>query len=225
MLSSLMSGGLPAFLFQIFVRILVVFTALPLHEYAHGLAAKKLGDPTAQQMGRLDLNPLHHFDPIGTTMLILTGYGWAKPVPVNPMYFKNRKAGMALTALAGPISNILLAGVLLIVDKSLFYFLPSNTVVSMFQTMFSIMISTNISLAVFNLLPIPPLDGWKVFGALLPDRAYWTIMRYEQYIMLALFALIMFTSVLNWPLSFLTGWVYRGLDFLTCFVDLIARMI
>lgn len=224
MISSLMSGNWSMYLFQILVRVLVVFTALPLHEFAHGWVARKLGDHTAERMGRLDLNPLHHFDPFGTTMLLLTGYGWAKPVPINPVYFKNPKKGMALTALAGPVSNILLAAVLMIVYKLLYFFVPQNPVTDMLVMMFSIMISTNISLAVFNLLPCPPLDGAKIFGAFLPDRIYWSVMQYERYIMMALFGLVMF-GFLDRPLSMLTGLMQRLILFLTSFVDLIARTV
>lgn len=224
MISSLMSGNWSMYLFQILVRVLVVFTALPLHEFAHGWVARKLGDHTAERMGRLDLNPLHHFDPFGTTMLLLTGYGWAKPVPINPVYFKNPKKGMALTALAGPVSNILLAAVLMIVYKLLYFFVPQNPVTDMLVMMFSIMISTNISLAVFNLLPCPPLDGAKIFGVFLPDRIYWSVMQYERYIMMALFGLVMF-GFLDRPLSMLTGLMQRLILFLTSFVDLIARTV
>ena len=225
MLTSLMSGNWAEYLFHIFIRLIVVFTALPLHEFAHGWVARRLGDRTAEYQGRLNLNPLHHFDPIGTTMLLLTGYGWAKPVPINPNYFKNPKKGMALTALAGPVSNLLLAWALLVLDKSLFYFLPSNTFTSVLSTAFYIMISTNLSLAVFNLLPCPPLDGAKIFGAFLPDRVYWQVMRYERYIMLALFAVIMFTPLLDWPLQKLTQLAYYGISFLSGFVDMLANLI
>lgn len=224
MLTSLLRGDWSSYLFQIFVRLLVVFTALPFHEFAHGWMARRLGDHTAESLGRLDLNPLHHFDPIGTTMLLLTGYGWAKPVPINPLYFKNRKTGMAITALAGPVSNLLLAWVLLIVYKAL-VLLPYNTFTYTLLLMVQIMVSTNVSLAVFNLLPCPPLDGAKIFGALLPDRIYWTVMRYEQIIMYVLFALIMFTPILDRPLSLLTGLMYNLLDFLTGFMDLFLRLL
>lgn len=223
MLTSLMSGDIAGYLFQIFIRLIVVFTALPVHEFAHGLVARRLGDHTAESMGRLDLNPLHHFDMFGTTMLLLTGYGWAKPVPINPRNFKNPKTGMALTALAGPVSNILLGTAILLLYKLVGYFLPLNQqFVLVLMDAFAIMVSTNVSLAVFNLLPIPPLDGAKIFGALLPDRIYWRVMQYEQYIMIGLFAVIMFTPILDRPLRFLTNGVLNGMDFVTSFVDLIA---
>ncbi len=213
------------FFFSVFIRLIVVFTALPIHEYAHGWIARKLGDPTAENMGRLNLNPLQHFDPIGTTCLLLTGYGWAKPVPINPSYFRNRKSGMALTALAGPAANILLAIVWTLVYKCIAYFLPYQTFFSVLATAFSLMASINISLAVFNLLPIPPLDGAKIFGYFLPDRIYWNVMQYERQIAFILFALLMFTPVLNVPLSFLSGLVNRLVQFLTGFVDLLARAV
>ena len=226
MLSSIFGGNWSTFLFQVFIRLIVVFTALPIHEFAHGWVAYKLGDNTAKNMGRLDMNPLRHFDPFGTTCLLLTGFGWAKPVPVNPNNFKNRKSGMALTALAGPVSNILLATVILLVYKVLYYFIPfSNQFMNSLLTIFATMVSLNIGLAVFNLLPVPPLDGAKIFGFFLPDRIYWKVMQYEQFIMIALFAVLMFTNILSWPINWLSNVVYRGMNFLTGFVDVLARMI
>lgn len=225
--SNLFSGSFDwvSFLFDLFIRLIVVFTALPIHEYAHGLVAKKLGDPTASMQGRLNLNPFHHFDPIGTTCLLLTGFGWAKPVPVNPGYFKKPKQGMALTALAGPLSNLLLATALTLIFKVIAYFVPYNNFVVVLLSAISLMISINISLAVFNLLPIPPLDGAKIFGALLPDRIYWKVMQYERIIMIALFALLFATDILDLPISWLSGKIYTGIDFLTGFVDLIAQAV
>lgn len=227
MLAQLFTGSIDwtQFLFQIFIRLIVVFTALPLHEFAHGWVAKKLGDPTASNLGRLNLNPLQHFDPIGTTCLLLTGVGWAKPVPINPSYFKNRKRDMALTALAGPVSNILLAAVLLLIYKILAYFAPGFAFFDVLILAISLMLSINISLAVFNLLPIPPLDGAKFFGALLPDRIYWNVMRYEQIIMFVLLAVLMFTNLLDYPISWLSGKIYSFLNVITGFVDWIARIL
>lgn len=227
MLSNLFGGNFDwvNFLFDVFIRLIVVFTALPIHEYAHGWVAKKLGDPTASMQGRLNLNPLHHFDLFGTTCLLLTGFGWAKPVPVNPNYFRNPKKGMALTALAGPVSNLLLATALTLIFKVIAYFVPYNSFVIVLLSAISLMISINISLAVFNLLPIPPLDGAKIFGAFLPDRIYWKVMQYEQIIMFVLFAVLIATDILNTPLSWLSSKIYTGINFLTGFVDLIARAV
>lgn len=214
------------YIFQVFIRLIVVLTALPIHEFAHGYIAKKLGDPTAHQQGRLNLNPLAHFDLIGTTALLLTGFGWAKPVPVNPYYFKNRKKGMALTALAGPVSNILLATALLIIYKILFFFVPlSGDVMNLLMQAIFIMISTNIGLAVFNLLPVPPLDGSRIIGFFLPDHIMNLMYQYERYIMFILFAVVMFTQILNYPISIMRNFIYSGMNFLTGFIDLIAGAI
>lgn len=225
MLNSFSNFDIVSFLIQILVRVFVVLTALPLHEYAHGFVAKKLGDPTASNQGRLRFSPLAHFDIIGTTALILTGYGWAKPVPVNPSYFKDRKKGMALTALAGPVSNLLMATVAMILYKCVYYFVPYNGFTSFIATIFLLMIQINIGLAVFNLLPIPPLDGAKIFGVFIPDKYYWKIMQYERYIMMGLFAVVMFTPILDTPIRFLNNFITSGLSYLTYFIELIAKAV
>lgn len=159
------------------MRVFTVLLAICVHETAHGFAAYKLGDPTAKYDGRLSLNPLKHIDPIGALCMFFFGFGWAKPVMVNPNYFKNHRRDTALTALAGPVSNILLAYIGILVY---FHLIPadSNLYIIMFMQM---LISLNISLAVFNLIPIPPLDGSKIFLTLLPSRIYYEIMRYERY--------------------------------------------
>ena len=171
-------------------RVLGVLVCLTIHETCHGLAAYALGDPTAKQMHRLSFNPLHHIDWMGLASMFICGFGWAKPVPVDTRYFKNPKAGMAATALAGPISNFLLAFVMLFLASLIyqaeqvgavmvwvFYFLQTTAMLS-------------IGLGLFNLLPIPPLDGSKVLFSLLPERAYYTLMRYERFGMLALLLLV-----------------------------------
>lgn len=173
-------------LIQLLLTIPVLLLSLSLHETAHGLAAYWLGDDTAKSQGRLSANPLHHIDWMGFLCLILVGFGWAKPVSVNMYRFKDPKKGMALSALAGPVMNILLVFV------SVFLWLISwkygwNQYVVLF---FYLMVQYNAVLAMFNLLPIPPLDGSKVFFALLPDRYYYQLMQYEQYGMLLLLLLI-----------------------------------
>ena len=172
-------------------RVLAVLLCLTVHETCHGLAAYALGDPTAKSRHRLSLNPLRHIDWLGLASMILLGFGWAKPVPVDPRYFRNPKQGMALTALAGPVSNFLLAflavlgaGFLLnhamavtAFDVWFFYFLTEVAILS-------------IGLGIFNLIPIPPLDGSKVLFAFLPDRTYMTLMRYERYGFLVLLVIM-----------------------------------
>ena len=178
-------------LYRTVVRLIVLLTALPFHECAHAWMANKLGDPTAKNQGRLTLNPMKHLDPMGAVLMLVAGFGWANPVPVNPNNFKNRKGGMALTALAGPVSNLLLAFVCTVVYKILAYAgyaasgFPGEILSSLAQA-FLLMVSLNVGLGVFNLVPIPPLDGAKVLGGLLPDRTYFALMRYERYGMLLL---------------------------------------
>lgn len=216
------------FIFSVFIRFIVVLTALPIHEFAHGWMANKLGDSTARMQGRLNLNPFAHFDLIGTTCLLLTGFGWAKPVPVNPFYFKNRKRDMALTALAGPVSNLLLATGVMLVYKILAYFVPgvaTSMIFSVLLQALGLMITLNLGLAVFNLLPVPPLDGSKVLGFFLPDRIMNMFYQHERIISMVLFVVIMFTPILNYPLSIAREFLFKVINFLTGFVDLIAKAI
>lgn len=171
------------------LRVVSVMLCLTIHETCHGLAALSLGDPTAKSMNRLSLNPLRHIDWLGLLMMFTMGFGWAKPVPVDPRYFKNPKKGMALTALAGPVSNFMLAFSLILFSKAIYLYADYTLV---WDVIFNFLLSTailSIGLGLFNLLPIPPLDGSKVLGALLPDRTYFTLMRYERYGMLLLLLL------------------------------------
>ena len=172
------------------LRVAAVLLCLILHETCHGIAAFFLGDPTAKRNHRLSLNPLRHIDWIGLAAMVLTGVGWAKPVPVNPSYFKHPKRGMAITALAGPVSNLLLALWLLLGARLMYT--RALTTGDINETLFEFMVSTallSIGLGVFNLIPIPPLDGSKVLAVLLPDRFYGTWMHYERYGMVVLLAL------------------------------------
>ena len=171
------------------VRAAAVLVCLAVHESCHGLAAWTLGDPTAQRLHRLSLNPLRHIDWIGLLMMFAVGFGWAKPVPVDPRYFKNPKRGMALTALAGPMSNFALALLTLILMRALMPFLPVADWSLALLAFFFQTSQLSVGLGVFNLIPIPPLDGSKVLGALLPDRLYAVQLRYERYGLAVLLAL------------------------------------
>ena len=171
------------------VQLLAVLFCLTVHETCHGLAALALGDPTAKRQHRLSLNPLRHIDWFGLLMMLVAGFGWARPVPVNPNYFKKPRQGMALTALAGPVSNLLLA-LLLLIPARLIYTYAHYSVFN--QTALDFLTSTaalSIGLGLFNLIPIPPLDGSKVLAMFLPNSAYGQLMRYERYGILVLLAL------------------------------------
>lgn len=178
---------------QVLLYFPIVLIALTFHEYAHGFVSTKLGDPTPIRQGRLTLNPLAHLDPFGAILMILTGFGWAKPVQVDPSYYKNRKVGMAVVAAAGPIMNLLLsfASVMvfaiwqLICNKTG----ASQTVLRYFGIFVENFAYVNICFAIFNIIPIPPLDGSRVIGLILPDRAYDWMMRNERYIMIVLMLL------------------------------------
>lgn len=188
-----------------------ILLALTVHEVAHGWMAMKLGDPTARNLGRLTLNPLKHLDPVGTLCMIFFHFGWARPVPINSRYFRKPRRDMALTALAGPVSNICMGlfGILLFQifltiftahTAEGFLFNIQLSVLTLLQYFFSL----NISLAVFNLLPVPPLDGSRIFLTFLPPKYYFGIMQYERYIQFALMVLL-YLGLLDRPLRFLVN--------------------
>lgn len=189
------------------VQLLAVLFCLTVHETCHGLAALALGDPTAKRQHRLSLNPLRHIDWFGLLMMLVAGFGWAKPVPVNPNYFKKPRQGMALTALAGPASNLLLA-LLLLIPARLIYTYAHYSVFN--QTALDFLTSTavlSIGLGLFNLIPIPPLDGSKVLAVLLPERAYRWLMHYERFGIFALWLLVAL-GVGGRYMSLAISWVY-----------------
>ena len=189
------------------VQLLAVLFCLTVHETCHGLAALALGDPTAKRQHRLSLNPLRHIDWFGLLMMLVAGFGWARPVPVNLNYFKKPRQGMALTALAGPASNLLLA-LLLLIPARLIYTYAHYSVFN--QTALDFLTSTaalSIGLGLFNLIPIPPLDGSKVLAVLLPERAYRWLMRYERFGIFALWLLVAL-GVGGRYMSLAIRWVY-----------------
>ena len=172
------------------LRVIGVFLCLTVHETCHGLAAYALGDPTAKHERRLSLNPLHHIDWFGLAAMLLVGFGWAKPVPVDMRYFKKPKQGMALTALAGPASNLLLAVLLLFAARLVLGHYVNTTLCAGALDFLLMTAYMSIGLGLFNLIPISPLDGSKVLFSFLPDRAYMALMRYEKYGMALLFVLV-----------------------------------
>lgn len=201
----------------VLARCFVVFCCLPIHELSHGLMANLLGDKTAKNQGRLSLNPLAHLNPIGTIMIFLFGIGYANPVPINPRNFKNIKWGMALTAFAGPLSNLLMGWI-----SIWFYFicgklLGAFAVCDAVRMFFLFAAQVNVMLAVFNLFPIPPLDGSKIAAAILPDKIYYKYMQYERYIMLGLMVLL-FMGVLDKPISFVSNALLTFLSLLPALI-------
>ena len=190
-----------------FSRLFVIFCTMPIHEYAHALIATKLGDQTPRLSGRLTLNPMAHISPMGAVMMLLCGFGYAKPVGVNPRNFKDMKKGMAITALAGPIANLLM-GFVFIVGSVFSLNLVKNPTKIHFAIFYFLAFAgaLNVNLAVFNLLPIPPLDGSRILQLLIPSKYYYKFLEYERYVTIVVFVLIL-TGVLSEPLSKIAGFI------------------
>lgn len=221
MLTTLFSGDILSIVLELFSLLIVLFISFPVHECAHAFAAKLLGDDTAERQGRLTLNPFVHLDLLGTIGLLLFGIGWAKPVPVQPYRcrkVKSQKTAMALTALAGPVSNVLISLIFLIIYKVIIVTVGiSDTTMYYVALVLSMVISTNLYLGVFNLIPIPPFDGSRLFLAFLPQKYYFKIMQYEQFIMFGILILL-WTNILDIPLAFVTNLLYQFLDLITSFI-------
>ncbi len=228
---------------ELFTRIIVIFLVLPIHEYAHAWAANKMGDNTAGYMGRLTLNPLAHIDWIGAVCLLLAGFGWAKPVPINPLKFKKQRLGIAVTAAAGPLSNLIVSFGALIIYRiiiclsffrdglmGLDVYLNSpfmgsiveqsvNGMSMMFIILYilEMFIAINIGLAIFNLIPIPPLDGSKILSYFTSANFDRMLDRYGMIINL-IFMFILVSGVLSTPLGYVGGWIQRFFWFITGFI-------
>jgi len=195
----------------------VVFVCSPIHELAHGWVAYKLGDNTAKREGRLSFNPIAHIDPIGMIMILLFGFGFAKPVPVSMRNLKNPKRDMALVAIAGPCANIVLAFISIFLMYALNSIIGAASVGRVIVLFFLYSGYINVSLAAFNLIPLPPLDGSKVLAAFLPNKAYYKYMMFERYAMIALLALIA-TGVLDRLLEKISGALMYVVSFIPALI-------
>ncbi len=212
MLSGLLSGNIDFIgaIVYILSTLTVIFLTLPIHEFAHAFAATKLGDPTPRYQGRLTVNPFAHIDYLGALCILLFGFGWAKPVGVNSYNFRNPKRDMALTALAGPLSNLIVALISLIAIN-IFGLITDSIWIYYVIAFFYYIAQINVYLAVFNLIPIPPLDGSRLISVILPNKYYYTLMRYERYIYYGLIALLFF-GILDLPLDNASNFVMNLLD-------------
>lgn len=207
MILDLLRGREPLeLLITFFSRLFVIFCTMPVHEYAHALIATKLGDNTPRYSGRLTLNPMAHISPMGAIMIFICGFGYAKPVNVNPRNFKDPKKGMALTAIAGPVSNLIMAFVCIFLATLFVNFYNNNPSVLFLAIYYFLYFAgvVNVNLAVFNLLPIPPLDGSRILQLLIPAKYYFKFMQYERYIVIVVFFLIL-SGILSKPLSIISN--------------------
>lgn len=201
-----------SYITDILMYVIPALICITVHETCHGLVAYRLGDPTAKNAGRLSFNPIRHIDPMGMLMMVVFHFGWAKPVPVDARNFKDPKKGMAVTALAGPVSNLILAAVFLLLYGVLYYPLKryGGGIGDFCLQLIMITAYLSTALAIFNLIPVSPLDGSKVLYSFLSDAAYFKLMRYERYGMIAVLILVA-TGVLGRPLSAVTEFVFDRL--------------
>ena len=206
LLDLLLTGDVQSAIISFLLSVPIIILVLSVHEYAHGLIAKKLGDPTAENFGRLTLNPLKHIDIIGFLMFIVIGVGYAKPVPINSRYFKKPRRDMALVGAAGPISNVIMALIFTFLIKLLYLLLPllpdtapawTPTALGYLYQMLYLGVFYNIAFALFNLIPVPPLDGSRILYAFLPTKALLWVQRYEQYFFWGVLGLFLIFNIFN----------------------------
>lgn len=204
---------------ELIITVVAVLIAISMHELSHGYVSYKLGDPTPKEEGRLSLNPFAHLDIMGTLCLIFFNFGWAKPVKVNPYYYKNHKLGMVLVAIAGPIMNFIIAflsimGLGIIIKVSNGYLGNISYNIYIFLQYLALI---NIGLGSFNLIPVPPLDGSKVLGAIIPEDKYFSYMKFEKYGYIVLM-LLLFIGVLDAPLGYVREFIINGMMGLVSFI-------
>ena len=198
------------YILSILLGLVPSLLCITLHELSHGLVAYKLGDDTAKRAGRLTLNPIKHLDPMGLLMMLVFHVGWAKPVPVNMFKFKNPKRGMAITALAGPVSNLVIAVVFMFLYGAAYIPFGQSDAGSYFLSMLQLTAYISLGLAIFNLIPISPLDGSKVLFSFMSDERYYKLMRYEKYGAIIMFLLVA-TGILGKPLSDVIDWAFSAM--------------
>ncbi len=212
--------------YTIIARIAIILLVLPLHEFAHGWMAKRCGDDTAEISGRLTVNPIAHIDPIGSVLLILCGFGWAKPVPINPARMRNPRRSVIWVSLAGPVSNLLaaLVGVIILQVIYPFYVESYSEILVALRGLFSAFTQVNLGLALFNLIPVPPLDGSKVLMCLLPYKGGRWMQQHQQILSIILWVLIL-TPVLSIPLSWLANRILKLMLWCTDWISILIQMV
>ncbi len=225
LLSLISSGDILGMLPYLIVSIPGFLLAISVHESAHAYAAYKLGDPTARSLGRITLDPRKHIDPIGAVLWLIVGFGWAKPVPVQSRYFKKPKRDMNIVSLAGPLSNFTMAfvvlliwGIFLIFRINILSYSVANpnfgqTILELISYALSYFVTINVVLGVFNLLPIPPLDGSHLLLSVLPSNIVYAVHKYQLYIQLAFYAIVI-SGRSGGLVMTLTSWVYYGMSWI-----------